>query len=123
MRRGLLPVVARGQESDFCMAGSRLFRRDCRMPMVPWQVRSCARRLGRWVAQAVDPVEDAREHRTRERRLGQLADGVTGVAHEPGLAQEPGSGLVLCSMARWLQSIAFASRGPSKRYRPVLPPE
>ena len=44
-------------------------------------LRSCAGGLGRPAAPGLDPVEHAREHRVRQRRLGHLEQRVAAVLH------------------------------------------
>lgn len=76
--------MTRGRNRDFGFSRTCLSRRDRRVSMAGRRFRSCGSPFNGWIPQAVDPVEDAGEHHARQCRLGQLEDGIAGVAHKPG---------------------------------------
>lgn len=78
------PAAARARESQFQLGQDKLVPSLHPELVARGCARSCVGSLGWWIAQAADGVQDAREHRVRQRRLGQLEDSVPVVAHEPG---------------------------------------
>ena len=61
---------------------AHLSRRQRRVPTIWLYPRSCGSNLGGRPAQTVDQIKDASEHGSWQRRLGELEDGVSRMAHQ-----------------------------------------